>query len=62
MAYRKHDLCLIDVFLSITRYMAGDDPQPWGAGIEEIKILTRQAPEKPLEQAGAVPFAQEELI
>jgi hypothetical protein len=25
----KQDPCVIDVFLSITRFMHGDDPQPW---------------------------------
>lgn len=25
----RHDPCVIDVFLSITRFMAGDAPQPW---------------------------------
>ncbi len=25
----RHDPCVIDVFISVTRFMAGDDPQPW---------------------------------
>ncbi len=25
----KHDQCIIDVFLSITHFMEGDDPRPW---------------------------------
>lgn len=25
----KQDPCVLDVFLSITRFMAGDEPQPW---------------------------------
>lgn len=27
----RHDPCVIDVFISITRFMAGDEPQPWWA-------------------------------
>lgn len=27
----RHDPCVIDVFMSITGFMAGDDPQPWWA-------------------------------
>lgn len=25
----KQDPCMLDVFISITRFMAGDDPKPW---------------------------------
>lgn len=25
----RHDPCMIDVFMSITSFMAGDDAQPW---------------------------------
>lgn len=25
----RHDPCVIDVFLSITRFMEGDNPRPW---------------------------------
>ena len=25
----QHDPCIIDVFISITRFMAGDAPRPW---------------------------------
>lgn len=27
----RHDPCVIDVFMSITRFMAGEDAQPWWA-------------------------------
>lgn len=27
----RHDPCVIDVFLSITGFLAGDPPQPWWA-------------------------------
>ncbi|MBK9219797.1 MAG: helix-hairpin-helix domain-containing protein [Uliginosibacterium sp.] len=27
--HTRHDPCVLDVFLSITRFMAGDAPQPW---------------------------------
>ena len=26
---RRHDPCVIDVFLSAARFMAGDEPRPW---------------------------------
>lgn len=32
-----HDPCTLDVFISITRFMAGDDPQPWWFYTEERK-------------------------
>ncbi len=25
----RHDPCVIDVFISVTRFMAGEPPQPW---------------------------------
>lgn len=27
----RHDPCVLDVFLSITRFMSGEPPQPWWA-------------------------------
>lgn len=33
----RHDPCMIDVFLSITRFVEGDDPQPWWNYTEERK-------------------------
>ena len=26
-----HDLCALDVFISVTRFMDGEDPKPWWA-------------------------------
>ncbi|WP_417705671.1 helix-hairpin-helix domain-containing protein [Rheinheimera aquimaris] len=26
---QRHDPCVIDVFISITRFINGDDPKPW---------------------------------
>jgi len=26
---QRHDPCVIDVFISVTRFMDGDDPRPW---------------------------------
>lgn len=26
---QRHDPCMLDVFISITRFMAGEDPKPW---------------------------------
>ena len=33
----RHDPCVIDIFISITRFMAGEPPQPWWAYSEERK-------------------------
>jgi len=33
----KHDLCVLDVFISITRFMAGDPPEVWWHYTEERK-------------------------
>lgn len=32
-----HDPCVIDVFISITRFMNGEDPKPWWAYTAERK-------------------------
>lgn len=34
---KTHDPCMLDVFISITRFMAGDDPQPWWNYTDERK-------------------------
>jgi len=31
------DPCMLDTFISITRFMAGEDPQPWWAYTSERK-------------------------
>jgi len=33
----RHDPCVIDVFISITRFMQGEPAQPWWAYTEERK-------------------------
>lgn len=33
----RQDPCVLDVFLSITRFMAGDAPRPWWAYTRERK-------------------------
>lgn len=33
----RHDLCMIDVFMSIVAFMDGGDPQPWWAFTETRK-------------------------
>ncbi|ABM23423.1 MULTISPECIES: helix-hairpin-helix domain-containing protein [Shewanella] len=33
----KQDPCMLDVFISITRFMAGDDPKPWWNYTDERK-------------------------
>lgn len=40
-----HDPCVIDVFLSITRFMQGEAPRPWWAFSAERKAtLASEAP------------------
>lgn len=34
---QRHDPCMIDVFISITRFMAGEDPKPWWFYTDERK-------------------------
>jgi hypothetical protein len=33
----RQDPCVLDVFISITRFMSGDEPKPWWAYTEERK-------------------------
>ena len=35
----RHDPCVIDVFISITRFVNGDDAKPWWAYTVERKIV-----------------------
>jgi hypothetical protein len=35
----RHDPCVIDVFLSITRFLEGDEPQAWWFYTAERKAL-----------------------
>ena len=39
----RHDPCVIDVFLSVTRFMAGDEPRPWWAYSAERKKALESA-------------------
>ncbi|ABK46719.1 helix-hairpin-helix domain-containing protein [Shewanella mangrovisoli] len=36
------DPCMLDVFISVTRFMAGDDPKPWWYYTEERKQALTQ--------------------
>ena len=36
---QRHDPCVIDVFISITRFMNGDDARPWWHYTAERKIM-----------------------
>ena len=36
----RHDPCVIDVFISITRFAEGDIPRPWWEYTEERKRVT----------------------
>jgi len=38
----KHDPCVLDVFLSITRFMEGGEPQSWWKYTEERKKHIRE--------------------
>jgi hypothetical protein len=38
----RHDPCVIDVFMSVTRFMAGDDPQPWWRYTKERKRIVQE--------------------
>jgi hypothetical protein len=38
----RHDSCVLDVFMSVTRFMAGDAPQPWWAYTAQRKQLLAQ--------------------
>jgi len=33
----RHDPCVLDVFISITRFINGEDPRPWWAFTSERK-------------------------
>jgi len=37
----RHDPCVLDIFMSITRFMAGEPPRPWWAYTGERKRLQR---------------------
>lgn len=41
---RRHDPCVIDVFIAITRFMAGDAARPWWAYTAERKRHLHAAP------------------
>ena len=44
----RHDPCLIDVLISITRFMNGDSPRPWWTYTDERKkLLAGGKPQKP---------------
>ncbi len=35
----RHDPCVIDVFISVTRFMGGEEPRPWWTYTEERKQI-----------------------
>nr|MBL8411460.1 helix-hairpin-helix domain-containing protein [Dechloromonas sp.] len=39
----RHDPCVLDVFISITRFMAGEAPKAWWKFTAERKRITGQA-------------------
>ncbi|MDD4882809.1 MAG: helix-hairpin-helix domain-containing protein [Gallionellaceae bacterium] len=38
----RQDPCVLDVFMSVTRFMAGDPARPWWTFTEERKQLLKQ--------------------
>ncbi|QYK09632.1 helix-hairpin-helix domain-containing protein [Shewanella mangrovisoli] len=42
LTWKIHDPCMLDVFISVTRFMAGDDPKPWWYYTEERKQALTQ--------------------
>lgn len=42
----RHDPCVLDVFISVTRFMNGEEPRPWWAYTEERKQSLRKGMRK----------------
>ena len=40
----RHDPCIIDIFMSVTSFMAGQEPRPWWMFTAERKRLQRKNP------------------
>ena len=38
----RHDPCVIDVFISVTRFIGGEEARPWWKYTEERKQLLKQ--------------------
>lgn len=38
----RQDPCVLDVFLSVVRFMDGEDPKPWWAYTDERKRMARR--------------------
>lgn len=38
----RHDPCVIDVFMSVTRFMAGEEARPWWSFTQERKAALLQ--------------------
>ncbi len=36
---RRHDPCVLDVFMSVTSFMRGEDPKPWWEFTERRKLI-----------------------
>jgi len=41
MSGKKHDPCVIDVFMSIVHFMEGGDPLPWWSFTDERKKISK---------------------
>jgi hypothetical protein len=39
----RHDPCMLDVFMSVTSFMNGDEPRPWWKFTASRKELLRDA-------------------
>jgi hypothetical protein len=43
----RHDPCVLDTFISITRFMAGESPKPWWKYTDERKRIYSAVTGKP---------------
>ncbi|MFZ6818348.1 helix-hairpin-helix domain-containing protein [Undibacterium sp. Ji22W] len=43
LTHQRHDPCVIDVFIAITRFMAGEPAQEWWKYTEERQEILRQS-------------------
>ena len=41
LTHTRHDPCVLDVFMSVTDFMAGGDPQPWWAYTPQRKTILK---------------------
>ncbi|MDR3630138.1 MAG: helix-hairpin-helix domain-containing protein [Desulfocapsaceae bacterium] len=42
----RQDPCVLDVFISVVRFMNGEEPRPWWTYSEERKLILGEDPDK----------------